>query len=80
MYAKLENNYHLANKYALFYNMRKFYQAHDRDPFDVLPITHHIRYGTGDPEFKKFTTYFQELETQKNTALKEEKEHNKQVK
>ena len=45
VYAKIENNFHLANKYALFYNMRKFYRAHDRDPFDVLPITYHIRFS-----------------------------------
>jgi hypothetical protein len=57
--------------------MRKFYRAHDRDPFDVLPITYHIRYGTNDPEFKKFTAYFQQLENQKNDAQKEEKELNK---
>lgn len=60
--------------------MRKFYRAHDRDPFDVLPITYHIRHGTNDPEFKKFTSYFQQLENQKNEALKEEKELNKKLK
>lgn len=41
----------MANKYALFYNMRKYYKAHDRDPFDVLPLTYHIKNGTGDAEF-----------------------------
>lgn len=46
----------------------------------MLPITHHIRYGTNDPEFKKFANYFQELENQKNAAIKEEKENNKKLK
>lgn len=54
IYAKLENNYHLSNKYALFYNMRKYYKAFSRDPFEVLPITFHIRKGTKDLEFMKF--------------------------
>ena len=54
VYAKLENNYHLSNKYALFYNMRKYYKALGRDPFDVLPLTFHIRKGTSDPEYKNF--------------------------
>ena len=31
VYAKIENNYHLSNKYALFYNMRKYYLANGRD-------------------------------------------------
>lgn len=26
VYAKIENNYHLSNKFALFYNMRKYYK------------------------------------------------------
>jgi hypothetical protein len=43
VYAKLENNYHLSNKYALFYNMRKYYKALGRDPFEVLPLTFHIK-------------------------------------
>ena len=58
VYAKLENNYHLSNKYALFYNMRKYYKALDRDPFDVLPLTFHIKTGTGDPEYKNFLAMY----------------------
>lgn len=51
MYAKLENNYHLTNKFALFYNMRKYYSAIERDPFEVLPLTFHIKKDTNDPPF-----------------------------
>ena len=54
VYAKLENNYHLSNKYALFYNMRKYYKALGRDPFDVLPLTFHVKKGVNDPEYLKF--------------------------
>ena len=50
VYAKIENNYHLSNKYALFYNMRKYYQAIGKEPFDVLPLTFHIKKDTtSDP-------------------------------
>ena len=51
MYAKIENNYHLSNKFALFYNMRKYYLANGRDPFEVLPLTYHIKKDTNDPPF-----------------------------
>ena len=34
--------------------MRKYYKALDRDPFEVLPLTFHIKSGTGDPEYKNF--------------------------
>lgn len=51
IYAKLENNFHLSNKYALFYNMRKYYNAVGRDPFIVLPVTFHIKTGVKDPIF-----------------------------
>jgi hypothetical protein len=49
VYAKLEANFHLSNKYALFYNMRRYYNAVGRDPFEVLPLTFHIKNGSNDP-------------------------------
>ena len=73
MYAKIENNYHLSNKYALFYNMRKYYKAIGRDPFEVLPLTFHIKGGTSDIEFLKFLDKHQEIETEKNMANSYEK-------
>ena len=51
IYAKLENNFHLSNKYALFYNMKKYYNSMSRDPFLVLPVTFHIKSGVKDPIF-----------------------------
>jgi tubulin polyglutamylase TTLL1 len=48
IYAKMEANYHLSNKYALFYNMTKYYRSIGRDPWDVLPLTFHIKRGTKD--------------------------------
>ena len=49
MYAKMEANHHLSNKFALFYNMRHYYKSIGRDPFEVLPLTFHVSRGTYDP-------------------------------
>lgn len=32
-YAKMQNNYHLSNKKAIFYNMKVYYEAIGRDYF-----------------------------------------------
>lgn len=61
IYAKLENNFHLSNKCALFYNMRKYYSLLDRDPFEVIPLTFHIKNGTEDPEFEAFLIKYKEI-------------------
>lgn len=61
MYNKLEDNYHLSNKKALFLNMRCYYEALGEDPFHALPVTFHIKSGLDDPEFHKFKAYFENL-------------------
>ena len=48
MYNKLENNFHLSNKCALFYNMKRYYEAINKDPFDVIPLTFHVKIGLDD--------------------------------
>lgn len=50
LYAKLENNFHLSNKCSLFYNMRRYYEALDRDPFEVIPLTFHIKKGCSNDD------------------------------
>ena len=42
MYNRIEDNYHLANKKALFYNLTHMYRALGQDPFDAIPVTFHI--------------------------------------
>jgi len=74
VYAKLENNYHLSNKYALFYNMRKYYKALNRDPFEVLPLTFHVKKGVADPEYSKFLQMHKNYESDRNQALEQEKD------
>jgi hypothetical protein len=44
----LESNFHLSNKKALFANMKLYYEAIGLDPFDVLPLTFHIKNGLED--------------------------------
>lgn len=42
-YNKLEDNFHLSNKKALFFNLRNYYEAIGQDPFLAIPITFHIK-------------------------------------
>jgi hypothetical protein len=54
LYNKIEDNYHLANKKALFVNMKTYYEAVGEDPFLALPVTFHIKDGLDDPLFSQF--------------------------
>lgn len=59
---KIEHNYHLSNKKALFYNLVRYYQALDEDPFDYIPLTFHVKFGESDPVLKGFEEKFWEYE------------------
>lgn len=59
---KLEHNYHLSNKKALFYNLVNYYKALNKDPFEVIPLTFHVKTGESDPEFENFKEKFKEFE------------------
>lgn len=49
MYNRLEDNFHLANKKALFMNVSNYYKALGYDPFDVaIPLTFHVK-SCSDP-------------------------------
>lgn len=54
----LENNFHLSNKKAIYYNMKVYYEATKQDTFDYLPLTYHIKEGLQDREFLKFEETF----------------------
>jgi hypothetical protein len=46
MYNRLDANYHLSNKKALFVNIREYYTAMGIDAFEVaIPLTFHISSG-----------------------------------
>lgn len=56
----LNDNYHLGNKKALFYNMKNYYESINEDPFKNMPQTFHIKTGDSDPEFTKFEAIYNE--------------------
>jgi hypothetical protein len=51
---KLEKNFHLANKKALFSNLKCYYELLGKDPFAHMPITFHISTGETDPAYTEF--------------------------
>lgn len=53
MYNKCDENYHLSNKKALYYNMKNFCQVFNLNLNDYLPQTYHIK-SAGDQAFKQF--------------------------
>ena len=60
-YCKLEDNYHLANKKALFMNISNYYKALNYDPFEVaIPLTFHIK-SQNDPEYIRFEKTYSKL-------------------
>jgi len=65
LYNRLEDNYHLANKKALFMNISNYYRALGMDPFDVaIPLTFHIK-SANDPEYHKFVQMYNSFEKSK---------------
>ena len=46
-----DNNFHLSNKKAIWYNMRIYYESLNLNPFDYMPLTFHIKDGENDREF-----------------------------
>lgn len=73
LYNKLEDNFHLSNKKALFLNMKNYYEAMNKDVFSALPVTFHIKSGQDDPEFSRFKAYYfkEEEEIKRQKALKQ---------
>ena len=54
IYNRIDKNFHLSNKKALFLNVSNYYKALGFDPFEVaIPLTYHIKSGD-DPEFLNF--------------------------
>ena len=57
MYNKLEDNFHLSNKKALFINMKNYYEAVGEDVSLALPLTFHVK-SREDPEYQRFKECF----------------------
>jgi tubulin--tyrosine ligase len=64
MYNKLEDNFHLSNKKALFINMKNYYASLNQEFSDGLPLTFHIKTGIDDPEYQHFKDLYLHLQTE----------------
>ncbi|CAD8118984.1 unnamed protein product [Paramecium sonneborni] len=58
MHNHMQDNWHLGNKKALFYNMRNYFKIIKEDYTKYIPITFHIQKGMTDPEYFKFFDYY----------------------
>ena len=54
----MENNFHLSNKKALYYNMKVYYESTGQEWYKYLPLTFHVKDGVNDKEFSKFYEVF----------------------
>lgn len=59
MHNHLSSNFYIGNKKALYYNLKRYLELKGEDPFKILPLTFHIAKGTEDPEYLRFTKYYQ---------------------
>ena len=68
----LEDNFHLSNKKALYYNIKQFYESLNMDPYGALPVTFHIKNGTDCSSFLEFLEYYksQEADNLANPSIK----------
>ena len=57
---RIDKNFLLSNKKALFYNLKRYYQALNKDVFDCVPVTFHVT-GEDDSEFEAFLKYFSKV-------------------
>ena len=71
MYNRLDCNYHLSNKKALFYNISSYYNAQGIDPFEVaIPLTFNVRSPDhSDMEYKKFTKAYKHFAEKKDPNI-----------
>lgn len=63
IYNRLDDNYHLSNKKALFLNVSAYYQAMGINPFEVaIPLTFNVKSThSSDSEFDKFTRAYSQF-------------------
>lgn len=52
----------MSNKKALYINMKHYYEALGEDPFQHMPVTYHVKEGSEDPEFIKFTEFYEKTQ------------------
>mmetsp|Transcript_7749 Transcript_7749/g.7207 ORF Transcript_7749/g.7207 Transcript_7749/m.7207 type:complete len:139 (-) Transcript_7749:830-1246(-) len=61
LYARLEDNHHLANKKGLLINLQEFYKIQNKCVFEskIFPQTFLIREGFHDKEYQNFLEFHQ---------------------
>ena len=59
LHNRLERNFHLTNKKALFINLKEYYESLGQDPFTVIPLTFHITGNLQTYNFQQFTKAFE---------------------
>jgi hypothetical protein len=57
--------------------MTKYYRSIGRDPFEVLPLTFHIKSGTKDKVFYQFRDEFLKLEQKTELYIQQKLEKHK---
>lgn len=50
----MEFNHHLSNKKCMFHNLRLYYDARQKNIWDVVPETFHVENGFKDPNMVEF--------------------------
>lgn len=64
-YNRLEKNFNLTSKKYLYLNMKEYYESMGQDVFSILPVTFHVKDGENDPEFIRFSEYFNKFEQER---------------
>lgn len=62
---KLEENEQIASKKLLFSNMKAFYSQINKNIFQVVPVTFHVK-SINDPDFLEFENYFKSASESNN--------------
>ena len=70
MHNHLEFNHFIGNKKALFYNLKQYYDLRQKDVFEVIPLTYHVKEGTQDPQYIAFAKEFRRLDMLKHQYRK----------
>lgn len=74
IYNRMEDNFHLSNKKALFWNFSEYYKSMNKNPWDALPVTFHVEDGLNDLEYLKFLEYHKNLTDEiSNKTLKKQR-------
>lgn len=65
MHNHLQYNHFIGNKKALFYNIKRYYELIKKNPFEIIPLTFHIKDGTNDLEYSRFTREYKKIQNLK---------------